>query len=106
MRTGRLRHLITLQTFTASIDANRKPTRTYSTLAQVWADMSYTTGTESVVADQVEARNLVVFTIRYRSDVTPQMRVLYNSKYYEITAVLDREGRRRMLDLATTEVVP
>jgi len=65
---------------------------------EVYAKVVEPTGMETFQGDQMVAVTTTSFTIRYRTDVTVQNRVVYNSKYYDIHAILEI-GRRRFLKL-------
>ena len=57
-------------------------------------------GNELALADRVMYTQPTHFLIRYRSDITVEMRVVYDEKIYEITSTIE-EGRRRFLTVVT-----
>ena len=67
-------------------------------IPEVSANVIEPTGTEVFQGDQMVAVMTTSFTIRYRTDITVQNRVVYNSKYYDIHAILEI-GRKRFLKL-------
>ena len=73
----------------------------WGTLDTVWAKVIQKSGRELLVSDQVNAQADVVFRIRYRSDVTEKMRILYNSEYYDITYIKEL-GRQDALEITAT----
>lgn len=101
IRAGTLDRRIVIQTNTPAQDGYGEPVASWSTLATVWARYEALTGRERFVADQVAAEIDARFTIRYRSDVTPKQRVTWDSKTWDIAAVLE-EGRREALHLLCT----
>lgn len=74
----------------------------WETFALLWADVNYKGGREGYYARQVVATGEVVFKIRYTSGISPAMRILYDGKVYDITAVAE-VGRRYMLELVTKQ---
>lgn len=98
-RLGKLRERITIQS--ASVDETTgQPVRTWSTLeASVPASYDPATGSETTRGRQVEANVKAVFTIRFRTDVTTEHRVVYDSRNWGIVATVPVEGGRRYLEL-------
>ena len=74
---------------------------TWSTLATVWARFRALNGTERFVDEQIRATVEAEFVVRWRSDVTPKMRISWDSETWQIEAVLE-EGRREYLRLLCT----
>ena len=106
VRAGEMRERITLQTstgFTRSIGG--APSRTWSTLATVWAKVVTSGGREFAQggAEATEARAL--FNIRYRSDVTTEHRVAFptTTDVWDIESVEDIDGMNKMLNLLATK---
>lgn len=77
----------------------------WTTLATVWMSIEPLNGRELFAAQEHHSEVEVRVRIRYRDDVTAQMRVLHESKYYAILAVIDSELRHREIDLMCTEGV-
>lgn len=105
MIVGRLDRRITIEQPTASQDAYGEPVESWGALATVWAQVQPLRGEERFEAQQVGAERTVRFRIRYRSDVTEQMRVVYDGDVYDITAVLEL-GRREGLEILAVAQVP
>lgn len=92
---GQLDERITIQSLTTAFDAYGSKTETWADLATVWAKIEYrqnVSDEEYLGARQVE-RTTVWFTIRWRGDVTPKMRISYGGNYYDI-ATISKIGRR------------
>lgn len=99
MQAGRLDRRITLKTVTETQDTAGQVTRTLTDLATVWAEKR-TTGRELWRAQQVNAEVSAVYVIRYRSDVSPDMRI-YDTEDgldYDILAI-NEIGRREGLEI-------
>lgn len=73
--------------------------QTWQSIGQVWAKISYGTGSEAVAAEQVQAVQLVTFRIRYHpGGLTTRYRVTHEGQVYDILSVAE-VGRRVALDL-------
>lgn len=105
MRAGELRHRVTIQQKTTTQDTYGAPVETWAALATVWANVEALSGREFFDSQQTVAQADHRITIRYRSDVKPAMRVIYGTRTFDIQAVLDKEGRKRALELLCKEVV-
>lgn len=106
MKIGALDKLVTIETFTTSkSSANGEETQTWATLASVWATVTYPQGEFEANEGQEQGREVTLtpvnFTIRYRTDVTAKMRVLWDSEYYNITRINKVGQRNEMLKLVT-----
>ena len=103
LRIGALRHRLVLESAARVPDGGGGATRTWTTLAELWAAIDPIKGTESVVAEAVAGRVLFSIHIRYRTDVTPAMRFRLGTRIFEILAVLDADDRRRFLKCLVVE---
>ena len=84
MRAGRLNRRITLQSATEVRDAYGQAVKTWADVATVWAEVMPLSGREREIASQTAAETNVKFRIRWRSDITADMRVVYGGRNYEI----------------------
>lgn len=107
LRAGQLRHLITIQQRTNTRDEYGQPIPAWATFATVWAEVLDMTGREFVESQEARAAEVsVTVIIRYLAGVKPTMRIIHSSRTLQIAAVLDPEGRSRMLQLMCREVDP
>lgn len=109
MLIGKMRHRVTIQSFTVSQDAHGEEIKTWANLATnptVWADVQVAPTGERFIggADQVLAAVSLKVKIRYRSDVTVQMRLVEGSRYLYVENVYDPTGQYRELILMCREV--
>jgi len=78
----------------------------WALVAVVWAQVLSLSGREWHEARQLpEGEVSTAITIRYRPDVERTMRVVHGDTVLTIEAVLDKDGRRRMLQLMCRERV-
>ena len=105
MNIGTLDRRITFQTFTTVQDAAGEPIKTWTDLITVDASKRDITGRERFTARQELAQETTVFRIRYRTDVNPTHRIVYDSKTYDIEGLAEL-GRRVALDITATAILP
>ena len=98
MRSGMLRHRVTLQRFQQGQDAYGGPVETWEDVATVWASLEAMSGREFFASQQTQSEVTQRIRIRYRTDVTADMRVTHNGKVFNIVAPLpDNRGRELVL---------
>lgn len=97
MRAGALRHRITIQQRSGS---------DWEDLASVWAAKEQLSGQENPeLAEQLlQDRELIRFRARYRSDVTHKMRVIWDSRAFDIQRIEELDNTRREMGLLCLEV--
>ena len=98
MRSGRLRHRVTIQTQTKTQDSTGSVIPSWSEFAEVWASIEPISGREFFSASQVQSSVSTRIRIRFCDGVTPKMRVVHGSDYYDIEAVIPDQisGRHEM----------
>jgi len=101
LRIGKLDQRIEIQQKTAVRSATGSATATWSTVARVWAGLSYQSSgnSEQVEADQILATTRVAFTIRYRDGLSEEMRIVSDGKNYDIIPPMEQIGRKMYLKL-------
>ena len=73
-----------------------------TTGVSVWAKVVQRSGKESEVSDQMVAVKKVDFIIRYKSElVLETYRILYDTKFYTIEAIIEDEARDSFMKLET-----
>mgnify|MGYP002565442196 CR=1 FL=1 len=63
-------------------------------------------GREFWEAAAINRENEVRFTIRYRKDVSAEMRIRLDSTVYDITSILDKNNRHEALEILARTVTP
>jgi SPP1 family predicted phage head-tail adaptor len=103
MRAGRLRHRVRLEQRVTERGAmgQEKPDSPWEAVANgvsVPAEVLGVSGGERVRGLTIEEGITSMVTIRYRSDVTADMRFVHDGRYLNINGPpVDREGRKREL---------
>jgi len=94
MKAGELRHLVTLQTLDVGQDDVGQPVHTFTNFADVYADVRYLSGLETVKSGAALGILRASIRIRWRPDILPTMRVLHGAVIFDIKAVqVDPTGR-------------
>lgn len=105
MQAGSLNRRITVQRRTGAVDELGAPLPdAWEDHANVWANIRTPTGLGSIAgqfqsAGQEISRVLYSMRVRYRTDITADMRVRYQGEYYEIRQVINDHGGRDYTDL-------
>ena len=69
-----------------------------------WCGVEQLSGKEYRDADAVYWEDETKFTIRYRKDVSPDMRIRLDGAVYEITSITDRYNRHEALEIVARQV--
>lgn len=104
MNPGDLRHRITLQRFTTTVNENGFEVETWDDFKTVWAAVSNLHGREYFAAAAVRQENTVRFTIRYLEGINTSMRILFRGKQYNITAIDNIKYQNRYMEIKALEV--
>jgi SPP1 family predicted phage head-tail adaptor len=104
MQIGDLRHRITFQKHTTTINENGFEVETWEDFKTVWAAVSNLHGREYFAAAAVQAENTVKFTIRYLPNLDTTMRICFQDKTYNITAIDNIKYQNRFIEIKALEV--
>jgi len=69
----------------------------FITLATVWSNVTEKVGSEAENGDMISSTKRVEFIIRYRTDVTEEMRIIYNNNIYKIETIQNADARKAFL---------
>ena len=88
MDAGKLRHRITIQEATATVNTAGQAEYSYGTLATVWANVENRNSSKNS-AGYIQAAGMATFkiTIRHRTDVEFTSRVLFEGQTLEVVAI-------------------
>ena len=71
-----------------------------------WCAVEPLSGREFWEAAAINRENEVRFTIRYRKDISAEMRVKLDGMVYDITSILDKNNRHEALEILARTVTP
>jgi SPP1 family predicted phage head-tail adaptor len=87
MNSARMDRRITFQEVTETQSATGFSTKAWADYVTVWAQVTYKSGKEYFEADKVNAEVVKLFRVRHRSDLTNKMRIVYESRNYDILSI-------------------
>lgn len=97
---GDLDRLMQLQHATTANDPqSNEPISTYATYATVWTKMEFHQAREAEASAREYAEMGLFFTIRFRTDVLAEDRLVFESNTYEILGRPRELGRRQGLKI-------
>lgn len=100
MRAGSLNRKVAIQKNDAALDAYGEPLpATWTDVASVWADVKILSGLQTIKAGVDVSVVKASIRIRFREDITADMRVVYGDMIFDIKAVLPDLNNREFLDL-------
>lgn len=105
MRIGDLRHRAILQKKEIAQDVLMQQSEIWINIATVWSAIEPVSGREYFAAKQINDELSAKITIRYRNYVTPDMRVVYDTRVFEILSIIDPGERHEALVLICREVM-
>lgn len=102
MNAGLMDELVTVQQFSTSTDSNTgEKSRSWTTYTTAWARVQEAeSGNESVDADRIEHKQTVIFSMRFDAGIDTKMRIVWNSKNFNIVNIADL-SRRMYLKIQT-----
>ncbi len=107
MRAGQLRTWVTIESRSDTRAADGSLVEGWSAVDSTWASVVDLRGREYLAAQEAHADVTTRIWMRWRDDVTTTMRITTTNpdRTLEIEAVIDVDGRHRMLELMCREVV-
>lgn len=96
LAAGRLNRRITLERREEKVDSHGQNVVSYSPLATVFAAVEPVGGSKGFGQQQFVSTGDLRFTIRWRPDVTPLHRVVYDGVAYDVQSVAE-DGKREAL---------
>ena len=76
----------------------------WETAFTCWCSVEPLSGREFWEAAAINRENEVRFTIRYRKDVSAEMRIRLDGTVYDITSILDKNNRHEALEILARTV--
>jgi SPP1 family predicted phage head-tail adaptor len=103
VKAGDLRHRIIIESPTRLADGGGGSTTEWHAVAEVWAAIWSRSVEERMSADRVSGRASHDIWIRYRGDVTPDMRMRCGARVFDVLGAIDVEDRGRWLRCPSEE---
>jgi len=87
MQSGKLRHKISIEKVSETINDAGEVTENWTEFANIWAQIMPLVGREYWSSRQVESKVTGKIRIRYLPGVTPKMRINSNNRIYNIDPI-------------------
>lgn len=104
MRSGQLRHFITIKTPQESKNSYGEKTFSYIDFLHCWSDAKPIKTTERFVSSRLNTEVNYQFRIRYVDGVEHNMRVIFGTRVFDIDSILNVNERNRELIILASEV--
>jgi len=105
MNPGQLRHRITIQDLTSTVDAYGSPTDAWTDICTIWAGIIPLSGRSFFEAEMVNSEVSHKINIRYRTGIKPDMRVKYGTRYFQIISVINFQEANADVQLMCKELI-
>lgn len=105
LEAGKLRNYVALQNYTESRTGSGFAQRTWSTYASVWAGVRTLSGGERLSSQQVGGTLTHEFSIRWRSGVHVDHRILWDGRYFDIKDVRNVDEANIEIRMLCSEVM-
>lgn len=106
---GKMRHRITFQHFTGTLDGFGDPLQdddaNWEDVATVWAAIDPISGREFYAAEQSQSEVSHKVRCRYRAGLDTAMRIIYGKRKFKIISIINWEERSESLLLMCKELV-
>lgn len=103
MRAGRLRHVITVERFTTTLDDAGTPTKAWTPHATLRADIERQSTEEFIRNQGAVEEAVVVFHARYMAGLTTADRIVWNGRPHALREIAP-DPRMRTMELRTVTV--
>ena len=102
---GQLNRKITIVDRTTDQNEYGEPIDSFNEIASVWSSVKNLTGQELFTANQAHPESSTKFTIRYRPNIKPQMKINYGSRSFVILSVVNIKETFTFLEMTCREVL-
>lgn len=103
IQSGRLRHILELQSPVESRNADGGATYSWSTTTSLHAEVRPVSARETVSGDRISQDVTHIIRTRYVPGVTPSMRFKWGDRIFNIEKVINAQERNIMLEMTAIE---
>ena len=105
VRAGRLKHRVSIQTQSTTLDSYGEATGSWTTDDTVWAAVEPVNGSEKDIGEGMASVVSHRVILRYFSGLTSKSRLLFGSRVLGIESIINHEERNEYMKLLCKEVV-
>ncbi len=102
---SKLRHRLTLQEEVMTPDGAGGYVRTWNDVVQLWAEVISVGGRERFFSGKIQSEGTHRVLLRYRNDITTQHRLVFESRIFNIRAIMNMREMDDVLELMVEEGV-
>lgn len=102
---GEFRHVITFQKLENTQNNYGEPTETWKDILTIRAGIYPLSGREFYAAETVNSEVSHKINIRYMPGLTPDMRIKFVNRYFNIISIINFQERNVMLQLLCKELI-
>jgi SPP1 family predicted phage head-tail adaptor len=105
MNINKLKHRVTIQQQNGTLNdggGNIKPN--WVDVVTVWASVSPINAQESIIAERRGQQVTHSISVRYRTDISPKMRLLFNGRVLDIQTIVNINEENKELKIQCLEV--
>ena len=102
MNIGQLDRRVKHQQYSTSQTAFGDKTKSWNAGTEYWAHVVFKDDKEKYIGNELKSVATAIFTFRYNTDFTNKDRILFESKYYYVTGILEQK-RQRWTQLITEQ---
>jgi SPP1 family predicted phage head-tail adaptor len=106
MNAGQLRDRITIKRETNTPDGTGGYDRSWSTVAEVWANIVSMNGREAVLGQVLQGISTFQITVRHRTDIEPAMQILWGTRELNVQSAEDKAGTRQWTTIIASTEAP
>lgn len=100
MNPGELKHRITFQ-----VQDLEQEEETWNDILSTWANINPISGKEYYSAETINSDLTHKIRLRYRKGITPDMRILYKDRIFNIVSVINEYEKNAILQLMCRELI-
>jgi SPP1 family predicted phage head-tail adaptor len=101
---GKLNKRATIQTYTATADGMGGNTLVWNNSGTIYCDIMPINGQETLRFGAVDTDITHVIKARYRANLTPQNRLTYSGRTFNIRSVVSKGEDNQFIEILTAEV--
>lgn len=102
---SKLRHRLTLEQETKIADGAGGYVRGWEEVAGLWGEITPIGGAERLESGKLQTPVRVRILLRHRGDITPAMRLVYDSRVFNIRSVINVQERDYITEILAEEGV-
>ncbi|MCZ0754313.1 phage head closure protein [Anoxybacillus sp. J5B_2022] len=103
--TNQFKHRITIQQRAEEQNENGFSSEEWQDRHHLWAAIKTLRGREYYEAATTQNENTVRFVVRYTAGITPDMRIQYKGRTFEILSVINDDERNVTMTIVAKEVM-